>query len=569
MNSKKTNRLVSILNIIFVLSLYCLLPFLFDCCSSYIITDKSIYNSIIVDFLVSNIELIILILCIVIGLLNIICAIQNRKNKKICFWQIVFVFYELIFVFEEMDLLNIFEYYETANKLLFCIIPIILAIINLLLIKKKKPNTVQINSYIVVIILSVFIFSERIEPELYWYAIIASIIILIYVHFQEKTIVETKKRKTINILLYYILQMILTIGFLTLIISSLIINKIHSSELNTQMSELCNKIYYLEDIKNPEIYIPVNNNNKYGFINLNGAEKIPCEYDKISNFVNSTINNQTCYFALVKKEKNYYIISKNNEKIDISNNKYLINAYNIIFDKSRPNDILLNIDRFNNTFNKFLGKKISASLQKINGYSYNTIILQKEGSKSYYTNDNYTMIIENIEDETKNNSTSKTQNSISYESPEPKYKVTIRKGYSEENSSIYYLPLYNSNYNSFITYSDGSIPFKSLDNKDGFFDKNGNQFLIPDEYQIVEIFDSKIVLTKNDKESYLFTFFILDKSMHLLLKSNSFSVFNNMLLLKTENNKIALYNQELNRVSEEYDAIIPNIMDSIYPFNSF
>ncbi len=53
---------------------------------------KSVYNSFIIDTLVNNIGLIIILAHTITGILNIICGIQNKENKKLCFWQLVFGF---------------------------------------------------------------------------------------------------------------------------------------------------------------------------------------------------------------------------------------------------------------------------------------------------------------------------------------------------------------------------------------------------------------------------------------------------------------------------------------------
>ena len=82
MNSKKTNRLVAILNIVTII-LIAILLFLEES-SNIMLTEeglKSIYNSSITDILVNNLDIIITSLILIVGIFNIICGIQNRKNK--------------------------------------------------------------------------------------------------------------------------------------------------------------------------------------------------------------------------------------------------------------------------------------------------------------------------------------------------------------------------------------------------------------------------------------------------------------------------------------------------------
>lgn len=58
----------------------------------------------------------------------------------------------------------------------------------------------------------------------------------------------------------------------------------------------------------------------------NGQEKIPCEYDRVNYFYEIQMNNNTYCVALAKKDNQYYLISKNNDKIPIKD--YLEKNYN-------------------------------------------------------------------------------------------------------------------------------------------------------------------------------------------------------------------------------------------------
>ena len=145
MNSKRTNRLVAILNVIAIATFY-LLSFSEKYLLSSMLTGyglaKSIFNSLLIDTLLNNLQIIMAVVYSGIGILNIICAIQNKEKKKIFFWQLVFGFYEIwnaiILIFALQD----YEFIEWGEKILFGIIPIIFAIINLIFIKKNKPKVI-------------------------------------------------------------------------------------------------------------------------------------------------------------------------------------------------------------------------------------------------------------------------------------------------------------------------------------------------------------------------------------------------------------------------------------------
>ena len=329
MNKKRTNFFVAILNTIAIISLY-ILYFTKDFLNKNIISGpegiKSIYGSIIIDVIMGNIVLILILICSLIGVLNIICAIQNRKNKKISFWQLIFGIYEIF-----MAILFSIDPIITDLKLNiiigYAVIPIVLALINIILIKKNKPKPIQIISYILAIIISILVI---LNSEIIYWDIICIIMQFIYIHFQEKNIQESKTRKIVNIILYYILQAIVVISFMAIIIVTIIISIVNYNKINSQVIEILNNMGNLTEITNEEPYMVVENNLKYGFINENGEEKIPCEYDGVSYFHSIDFNKQKYYLALAKKGNEYYIISKGNEQFNISNNEYFRNISNYV-----------------------------------------------------------------------------------------------------------------------------------------------------------------------------------------------------------------------------------------------
>ena len=84
MNRKRTNRLVAILNIIAVASIYILAfstSYLLSSMMSGENSGKSVYDSFIIDTLLNNIQIIMVLVYGGVGILNIICAIQNNTNS--------------------------------------------------------------------------------------------------------------------------------------------------------------------------------------------------------------------------------------------------------------------------------------------------------------------------------------------------------------------------------------------------------------------------------------------------------------------------------------------------------
>lgn len=564
MNKKRTNYFVTILNTIAIISLY-ILYFTKDFLNKNIISGpegiKSIYGSIIIDVIMGNIVLILILICSLIGVLNIICAIQNRKNKKIFFWQLIFGIYE-IFIAILFSIDPIITDLKLNIIIGYAVIPIVLALINIILIKKNKPKPIQIISYILAIIISILVI---LDSEIIYWDIICIIMQFIYIHFQEKNIQESKTRKIVNIILYYILQAIVVISFMAIIIVTIIISIVNYNKINSQVIEILNNIGNLTEITNEEPYMVVENNSKFGFINEYGEEKISCEYDGVSYFHSIDFNKQKYYLALAKKGNEYYIISKGNEQFNISNNEYFRNISNYVeqemIAKYSDQDLQLVTELSYSFALQILIKQkanvvIQSMPEKILTYEKN---LQRDNSgfynddNLYYKAENYTMIIESV----KNDNPIYTLNDDYFIETNPKYKVRIKKNNGEVSSSIVRLPGFNSYSNTIETLNDGSIVFKDPDEETyGWYNNNGDKVFLPSEYEIENIIDNIIIIYKYNEESMITEYYFINQLGQILLKSyDVLLILENTYVVQNENNKMILYGTDLNKISNEYDLI--------------
>lgn len=574
MNSKRTNRLVAILNVIAIATFY-LLSFSEKYLLSSMLTGygvaKSIFNSLLIDTLLNNLQIIMAVVYSGIGILNIICAIQNKEKKKIFFWQLVFGFYEIwnaiILIFALQD----YEFIEWGEKILFGIIPIIFAIINFIFIKKNKPKVIQIISYFGVIVLSILYIFDVIG--VYW-NIISVLMQLIYIHYQEKNIEESKSTKITNIILYYILQIILVVSFLGIILTSLCITKVNDSKWEKELINLYNDIENLQGAKTKEIYIPVEKNYKYGFVDSKGQEKIKCQYDRVSYFNQVEINNELYYIALAKKDNKFYIISKTNNNFIISGN---LEKYLQTIDEHLEKTMTKSINKQEDYGKGYLqifeflfqvstkGEKelTQQTIEKSN--ITNTITLNEKSAKYYYNNTNFSMIIEPINDDMNNydkynyeNYYNEDENTSYLSSSNTKHKVTIYKTNGEYETSIIYLPGFNEYNGTLDIFLNGYIEFKDEENeKNGWFDDKGNKITVPNTYTIYDIKDNKAILeVYNIDENAEFYYIIIDMTGKILLQTNAIDVYDDMYLVKNENNKMVLLDKDLNVISNEYDKII-------------
>lgn len=603
MNIKRTNRFVAILNVISVASIYILYFSTNYLLSSIMSGDnggKSVYNSFILDTLLNNIQIIMAVFYSVVGIINVICAIQNKDNKKIFFWQLVFGLYEIWAAISLGVFLKNDDILEIGSKIV-SVIPIILVVINFIRIKKNRPKVIQIISYIAVLIISILDLLDIVGA--YW-NVIAIVMQFIYIHFQDKNIEENGSRKIINIILYYVIQVIIVIGFLFMIIYSLLISKINEVRWKNGLEELYNNVATLQGSTNKELYIPVEKNYKFGFINESGKEKIACEYDRVTYFNEIEINSGKYYIALAKKDDKYYIISKNNNSIELNGNleKYMQTIDNYwgeimtnMFNEDENYRIayLQSFEFFLQVLTRGEAQLSQQTVEKSNYGTEDEVSLTKRNSKFTYKSSNYTMLIEPIRE--KVDEDDYFENYLEYSdkvyynedddtyyisSDKTKCKVTITKSNGEEQSSIVYLPGIDEDESSLETFTNGFIEFKSEDEERvGWYDSNGNQATIPSNYEIQDIKDNKIILRVDnfddddeydENKHYEMNFIIIDMFGNTLLQTTALDIYDNMYLVKNNNKKMVLLDKDLKQISNEYDKIITTIqMDISANYSSY
>lgn len=328
MNNKRTNYLIAILNIIVVITIILITVFASDIGKAVmvnyddygIVTVESLYGCRALEIFAYNIKLIFMMACGSLTITNIVSAIQNRKNKKIFFWQLAFGFLILFIGIYAADLVDS-DIMEWSDRILIGALPIMFAIINIIKIRKNKTTRLKFISYIIAIVLAIvsFIF---IGIMLYIWSLIIIIMQFIYIHKQEKNIEESNVKKIANIILYYVIETLIVILFFSISAISIVNTKVNEARYEKEFSNIYKKIYNMQGVENDETYIPVEKDSKYGYIDENNKEKIACEYDRVTFFQKGEINGKECHFALAEKDKCDYIISKSNDKIEISNNKY-------------------------------------------------------------------------------------------------------------------------------------------------------------------------------------------------------------------------------------------------------
>lgn len=501
MNKKSTNRLVAILNVLIITSMY-IAYFSINYLSGGIISGanggKTVYGNIIIDFFVNNINFIFIVQILIISVINIICAIQNIKNKRLSFWQFLLGVFA-IFVLGVS--------YVITNDIMWYIIFMIISAINI-------------------------------------------IMQFIYIHLQDNYIEESSRRKITNIIVYYVLYTIVSIGSFLIIVSAVLISKINMDRWQTSLFELLNEIPELNGATIKDVYIPVENNYIYGFIDTNGEEKIPCQYDRVSYFNEMQINGHAYYIAIAKKDNKFYIISKTDNTIEINSvlQKYLTNIDNYLSwqplkysnEDSDNKYRLAYIQSFETLLQMITKGEIQVNQQVFYRDNYDNdnqqIDLIENGSNYICKNEKYYMLIEPVDD--------------------MKYKVTVTKSNGEKEASIVYLPGINENDATLETFTNGYIEFEKEDEKrKGWYDYNGDQVSIQGDYTIKDIKDNKVILQVDDNKDEM-NFVIIDMSGNKLLQTSVMDIYDNTYLIKKSDKKMVLVDKDLKVITNEYDKII-------------
>ena len=155
MNSRRVNYVVIVFNVVAIVAL-CILYFSADYIFNNALLSPDgytyVFNNSINNFFISNIDIILIIFYVVIGVSNVVSSIQNRNNKKLSFWYFVFgiipIIWALKFVFLrsnpnffiDMQVADIIKYLDIV---FFVVIPMVLIIRNFIHIKRDRPTKVK------------------------------------------------------------------------------------------------------------------------------------------------------------------------------------------------------------------------------------------------------------------------------------------------------------------------------------------------------------------------------------------------------------------------------------------
>ena len=517
MNKKSTNRLIAILNAISILAIV-IFYFSKSYLECYVMTrtgekSASMFNSIIIDILLNNIKVIFTFIYGGLGIINLICSAQNRKSKKIALGQLAFAICEIGQVIKGL----FSEPYEFLG----------------------------ISNIVICGVMAIILFIQ-----------------FIFIHNQDKDIFESKIRKISNIILYYVLQLILVAGFTIIVISALAITKINSIKWKKSLETLYNEISNLKGVTISDVYVPVKEDTKYGFIDEKGKEIIECQYDSVTYFNEMKFNDNKYYIALAKKDGKFYVLSKNNDVCTIDGflEKCLqrANSYFTKMDFNSENDDFFYVQNsefiFKGLMQGYLVQQTPKDSSKNNNLPLN---IEEENIYSLSTA-NYSMQIEPVENQV---------DDIYYEDDnlsdsDTVFKVTVIKNNGQREVSKVYLPGFDEYDGTLNTFSNGYIEFQKVDDeKMGWYDSNGNQIEVSKKYSIKDIKDDKVILEKNvysneENIEEKGKIIVLDMGGKKLFQAANIIIYDKVYFVEKENGKMVLVNTNFESESKEYDKII-------------
>lgn len=602
MNSKRVNYVVTVFNVVAIVA-FCILYFSIDCIFNNALLSPDgytyVFDNSINNFFISNIDIILIIFYIVIGLSNVVSFLQNRNNRKLSFWYFVFGVIPVIWALQSIFLHSDSEISKNLNMqsidivkyldiVFFVVIPIIFVIRNFIHIKRDKPKRIKIISFVLAFAISIlellnilFLKKNSIFNYLYGELWLLSSIIMqfIYIRFGENEVIQSSLNKIVNVIIHYLLQILVVMSFLIIIIYYRIDLGMWNKEKKNQVSQMFQDITALKGNTIDELYIPVEKDMKFGYINEQGKEEIACEYDKVTYFHLIEINNKTYYFAIAKKDDDYFVISKDNDRKILEKNilaYYDYNAgermYNKFNESSNDNmSNLYSIESFDFVLRAFVGGEIQIQRQEKDSLEREDVYLTDEtySGKYYYKDENYSMTIEPLDDETVYTN---DENGDLFNYGYLKCRVTVKRADGEETSEIEYI---QGSMDSFSFYSiniklllDGYISFMSLDGSSaGWYDDYGYKVEFDGGYEVDDVKDGNIILLKDYSTSSDFTnieYFVFDSSGIGILQTGYIVIFEDYYCLKTDDSKFILMDKEFNQISDEYDRIA---FDSGFDFN--
>lgn len=497
------------------------------------------FNEIITDEIRRVIEVQMIyryfIAYIILGGANLICGIQNRRNKKTMFWYVASAIeYMLLAAMIDSEEYitsifwntNILDTLSFIVVILIAIISLVLIIIDVIKIIKNKKSKKKIIIYVLAILFILFmviLFKRGLG-----YLLIMFFTIMQFIDNEGDQKEEKKVKKIINMIFY----LIVTISVIVILVRAVDMY-IYAWKLDQQMIAFRNEIEEnMESVDEDEQIVIVSDSNGYGAINLKGEEVIPCgKYESI-------VSVEGCDVYLATKDIQYIYLA--NDGTILSTCEWGANPW--LADNKLKNDR-------RNEVRKALNW-IQEEVLQDESEDYNVIELEEQHyedgkwKRAYKLNETYTIEIEEIDDIEEVNIRLKDKDEIID---------------NENNTCVL------EGVPGLFCFSDGSVPYFDIENEvQGWFDdETGKKYTIKGKYQILDIVQDKVVIRafndissiRNDIVQDNIREFIINKNGEVLLIAKRIEVLKNGFIIKNENNKFVYMDSNLEIKTEEFDCI--------------
>ncbi len=405
------------------------------------------------------------------------------------------------------------------------VILVVVTIANLLLLLNNRHNSVFAFAYVIAILAdSFYFFNINIIAIIY---LLAALLICIQV-LRENVI---EKSNTIFMI------------FLSILIAAIGLFGIYSLTYKDAVEELDEKdnigqveydenfFEYVSELNIKDVYINVEKNGKWGYINQKGQKVIEFKYDYASPFVNIIKNNKNFDVALVCKDGNSYVILKNERTVFSYKNDIDVKDYESQLDKLE--EIYLHTFNQEEDFEDNIITCKTDNINKIKAY--------ESGGYLYPFNDDYDISIK-----------------ISQTGSNNRYEL-VKKFGSNTKISIDCDNL-EFDADSISVYSNGYLPFfKTSEKMQGYYTKDLDRVEVGGNAQILEFYDDNILI-KDYNENRIY--FMNQEGKILSDKYKDIYVYKDGYIVKKENDKYTLIDKSFKQtIDKEFDFIDTTLID--------
>lgn len=407
------------------------------------------------------------------------------------------------------------------------LILIVLSLANLILLIANRHNSVFAFAYAISILAAGFyIFNINIIAILY---LLSALLICIQV--LRENIIE-KNNTLFMIILSIIIAAILLLGLYSLTYKDSV-EELEEKDNIGQTEYKEDFFEYVSEVGINDLYINVESNGKWGYINQKGETVIDFKYEYASPFVKITKNNKDFDIALVCDETSAYVILKNERIVFSYKNDIDVDDYEAQYNKLREiyETTLKQEDPFEN--NIILAK--TENKRKIAAY--------ESGGYLYPINDDYDVYIK-ISSQTNG----VNRHELIKKTGNKNVKITIDCDNLDYDSDYLYV------------FSNGYLPFyKNSELMQGYYTTDMKRVELAGNAQILDFYDNHILI-KDYNENLIY---FMDESGKILSeKYKDIYVYNNGYIVKKQNNKYTLIDKNFKQtIDKEFDYINPVLID--------